>query len=82
MKFAQERTLKNLFNTFINLYTLTYGRLIGPQTKKLVPCSLKISLSLKPLNRYLNILSLNNPIKVMQGKFMWKTINKERHGSQ
>ena len=29
------------------------------------------------LYKYLNILSLNNTIKLIGGKFMWKLINKE-----
>ena len=31
----------------------------------------------KPLYKYLNILSLNSTMKLMRGKFMWKLINKE-----
>ena len=33
--------------------------------------------ALKPLYKYLNILLLNNTKKLMQGKFMWKLINKK-----
>ena len=84
-KFFQERKLKNTFSAFIKpcieYATLVWG--VAPKihllkTDRIIHKSIRTMLfknkfeSVKPLYKYLNILSLNNTIKLMRGKFMWE----------
>ena len=88
--FVQERTLKHIFNAFIKPY-IEYATPIwrgGSKTNLLktdrtinkIICTMLFNNKfepVKPIYIYLNILAINNKIKLMQGKFMLKLINKE-----
>ena len=87
----QERTIKNINNTFLKPYT-EYGTLVWCETPKCHLTKMEITLNVsaqtklfkgkyessKPLYKYLKILPLTETIKQNQSKFIWKFVNNQQ----